>query len=95
LEPEILKPEDVQPRLEKPQEIEQGEDIKLGIPEEEPIEEREILSGKQVMPRKIKTFGKPLDFDQHLQLADHEGCQASHYPDLSLTLVERNKQREQ
>lgn len=45
---------------------------------------------------KKKQPGKPLIFDEHLKPLDHESCSKDDsYPDLSLTLVQRNKLREQ
>lgn len=66
-------------------------------PESESMTEFEEAGQKssQRDPKKRKSFGKPINFDKHLLLADHKGCKATSYPDLSLTLVERNKLKEQ
>jgi len=43
-----------------------------------------------------KIKGVPLNFDEDLKWSDHKGCnEADSYPDLSMSLVQRNQVMEE
>lgn len=66
-----------------------------GADEEEPDAEEEGAGAGKSHFNQPKIQGKPLNFDTDLKADDHKGCdKGDSYPDLSMSLIQRNKLQE-
>lgn len=60
-------------------------------------EERQVGKGKDLGRERTLSIGPglPLEFDSHLKRLTHDQCTKSEYPDLSLSMTERAKLKEE
>ena len=101
--PENQEGEEVEPEAlsedEEPAETETTEESKseknvtvdLQVGKNEREEDNQVGKGKDYGRQKETLIGAdlPLDFDTHLKELDHEQCEMSDYPDLSLSREDR------